>query len=346
MKSLNWKSVAFVLVAAVVLLVVHEPCRADSLSAEELISAIAASEEAIENLQATYEIYLSDKDNALHGQYEWAYEKGKEYLKGGTRYLDPKTKEVKYLEGEFAFDGERLRTLNPQKLYGTVRARKNDFNLRRPPAYFLGWYLDPSQPTTLSQILRTAERVSISSQMQDVEGRKTHLVEAERCYINYLHRSDVPINLKVWIDPERDFRPIRLEKYKFYLGELGAEFEKPLLQLVLRGVNLKKVNGVWVPVEGYAKVFFLLGFEGFPAEELAKKSVDEIKEIVAQAKPILGAIEGGVGTKHMKVKEIKVNEPIPPNKFVLKFPVGSAIWDDFLKKTYRIGPNGEVLKEE
>ncbi len=302
-------------------------------SADELIRQIINSEQEIHNVEVkmTAEILKSDHPLPfkINYEYEWGYEKGKEYYRGILNAIGADSGNWITQKTEVAYDGEKkyiLRdTVGDDYVGGAVRSLKpNDFKRIVTPNTLLGFQAQMHGLHTLGEALLSASDSKITGE-EEIDGHLCYVLE------NIDIRSsieDSSCNVKVWIDKERDFRPLKFEQYRNYSE---SEPWKALLRRI-DAIKLKKIDGIWYPVEGVRAAFLakLIPPEGMDKAEFDQLKIKQRRE-VAQCK-----LKNVYPTRKLLVDEnsIRINKGIPIEKFRVQFPVGCRVWDEYLQKGY------------
>lgn len=172
--------------------------------------------------------------------------------------------------------------------------------------------------------------------------------------------------MKVWIDPGRDFVPLRIETYivphphELLMAEVIG-YEHPTLQRLTNNIKYEQdpESGFWVPVEGETELFRrkLVMKDGYTLEDIPAIPIsgDETSEDIKRHAAILKQyIEGYVlepmipvmGKKVYKASSFKANHDIEDDIFVFKYPFDTPVYDEFKQGYYLTGPGEpEVVQD-
>jgi len=310
-------------------------------TASELIESIKISEGKIHDIQAHIVWWEPDVDNMLV-VYDWGYDSGKEFIEGykwSGEDRDKPTAKIKY-----AFDGEAQRNFRYNTgenfttggIYGFT---PDTFTVYMTPKALLGYSMKQHAQESFGEILSRAERIKVREKTERIDGHSCCVLEAVG-----IQDGDCLYDIRVWIDSQRDFRPLKIEK--FYSPEDGyhSNLYERWLALCIRvdNIKLKQLNAIWFPVQGDRQFFSqkILPPEGMTDEEFKKAfSHLSVEEQVKKAKYIV--IPRGQN-RRIKVSDIKINEGIDSEEFTIKFPQGCRVWDDFKQLGYTVGVNQKV----
>jgi hypothetical protein len=186
----------------------------------------------------------------------------------------------------------------------------------------LGHTCHPRRPLTLSESIRGARTKSFLGETERINGLRAYLIE----YVLDVPR-DIAVGYKVWLSPEKDWLPVRIEEYKFG----GA--------VLLRGVNVKAFfepeSGIVLPQEAEITLSDLKESEirlksGVTWKEIYKLPYEE------QAQCILAWEVKNVIKIRWRLLEAIVNKGIPKEDFVIRFPGGARVWDEFANISYNV----------
>jgi len=266
----------------------------------ELIEKIESAENMLVDMQATVQWYAPGGKESV--TYEWAYKKGMEYTETKNKFenvdnlLEMPIQIISYNgEKQFGYYSTEDRTMQRGAVKGLDIIH---FLANLMPRILLGYRLFES----LSDQLKKAEHCVCSE--DKVDGRNCILIEAYNIPIEGTYSQ----NLKVWIDTERDYRPLKIEVYHNYYPN------KPWSDLIRRAdrIELEQVDGFWFPSSGYITYF--------------RKGI--IRKAKIRRAPQL-----------IKATNIRLNSQLDKSKFTFQFPDGCVVWDDFAKLAFTVGAN-------
>jgi len=336
-------------------------------SAKQLIAKIIASEKKIHDVELHYDDIIM-KDSFILSSFDWGCEGDKEYLEGKifSRANPEQNRPAYEKKRRCAFDGEKCYLLNErvswrngqirkQGLGGRIDSSKMDYITIWPkPTRFLGYGIVKSRPThrstmTLGELLRTARKVSVKPELENIDGHLCTVVEAigvkdvakisSGAGVRY---EDCTWEVRAWIDTGRDFRPLRIEKYYGDKGPLsvGGRNRWQVLSCRIEKIKLEKIDGVWFPVDGIATWFSTKTI--LPPDRMTE---DEFRRLARKKQRSIGKFiqESRTGPKRMRVYHdtVRINKGIDPKKFTVKFPQGCKMWDDNLETSYTIGTESD-----
>jgi hypothetical protein len=298
-------------------------------SARELIEKIIESENKIRSweVRATY---MPPDPNGFKEVYDMGYDQGKKYEQG-TRF-DPPGESVilnappgaepvygPACTSEFkrVFDGTKCYKLEDDISFSvregkaSVKYKGKRGEIHRGMGYnwgpqmLLGYWvnglLGECGGDTLGEVLlRLIKKVRIRKAPEEIDGHLCVVVEVlgVRDYVpEGIYGAD---DLHIWIDTERDFRPLRIETYRFkeqYKGRRLTGMRKELVR-TFETTKLKRIEGIWFPTAGECKGYTV--------------KIDE--------------------------SSIRLNERIDPEKFApIEFGPGCRVSDTFSNAFYTVG---------
>lgn len=151
--------------------------------------------------------------------------------------------------------------------------------------------------------------------------------------------------IRVWLDAERGLRPLRLEKYE-WMGDVPEEGRWKAMRQCIDHIQLEQVNGVWIPVEGRQTYFNVKGFQR--PDSMSESAFRQLSrtEQLCKGTPILK--EAKEYTRHTRIdpQSVKLNQGIPESKFVVQFPQGCRVWDEFAQIGFTVGKTSNPTLEE
>ncbi|MBN2590512.1 MAG: hypothetical protein JXA96_11680 [Sedimentisphaerales bacterium] len=308
-------------------------------SEEEIIERIDEAERKIN----TIEVHLNYSfPNGSTMTADWGYQGGKEYLWGKQNNPATVKDGTDVAENnrtfQYSFNGEKFITFKHNTLQSQrTQAVISDFinsrfsSILRPTA-FLGYDIS-SGPTTLSGTLRSAKTVNIRENTEMIDGHPCIIIEAIGISL-----PDRPLvkDALIWIDTERDFRPLKIEHYE----SIGGNNRWKVLQCVEDDIRLKQIDDIWIPVSGkrthYKTVDIKLP-EGM-TEEYYKNLPPETRQeyLIRKVEP------SEYGTRFSEINEdtFKINKAIDPTKFDFELPFGCEVYDSFVDILYTVGNLG------
>jgi hypothetical protein len=288
---------------------------------------------------------------------DWGYEGGKEYCYGTVNYLpneiygiedctnlELRTKAT--VQVKTAFDGSKCyfyrkssNERNPMRSRGAISPLDSGvFCYKITPNILMGYDVKELGRSSLSEAILQAESFSVREEMEEINGHSCYVIEISSVEID--PADNEPWHAKVWIDPERGFRPLRIER---------CYGEGPNKYKILRNrtdiLELQQVDGVWFPTKGqrsWYKLRNVIPPNGMSSEEFSKLHPKEQRSI--------GKIElkKSPNTRLATVEydTIKINQGIDPEKFRVKFPLGCAVFDNFLQAGYVVGESDASSENE
>lgn len=311
----------------------------------ELLQEIKRSEETIQDVQAYVKWWQPDT-GMIFKDFEWGYEKGKEFVKG-TKYMST-TREKSRSNYNFAFDGETQfhfrYTEGVNRAAGKICALEPElWNAQLTPAVLLGYGLNWWGRQSLADFLATTTDLRVSETRSVIDGHSCVLMEAVGLSYRSPKDNTFSYDIKVWIDPQRDFRPLKMEKYKHAEGDSENAERNRWKKLVRRidNIKLEKFAGIWVPISGDRQMFrnTVAGPEGMSKEEFREKYVDQgyTEDDLFKMGILREVNEPSSAKRRIEISNVKMNEGIDPQAFAIQFPPGCAVWDDFTQMGYTVG---------
>lgn len=317
--------------------------RADAAvpSAEELLRRMAEREGALQNICGRLTVTTPETGTALV-EAEWGFSHGREYLKG-TTYMDFGEAGKRHVpcRTELAFDGKRMCILRSEPFAkrhsGRVTClRAEDFSGLGTLNRLMGYDLHPTGRLPLSESLKQAQSLRVLPEMQTVDGHTCHVVEAMGIRLS-VEPDSAFCDARVWIDPERDDRMLKLDLYRV----LADPFPRWSYHLVtIDSIVLNRVEGVWVPIEGLDHPWHvdLLPKPGTTPEALAGMTPDQYAAHVRCAvRPLMPA-----RLIRVAPETVEIGRDVPAERFAIDWPMGTIIWDDFVQTAYRVGGVGNA----
>jgi hypothetical protein len=301
------------------------------------------SERAIQNVQCSFSAVVLEK-HFLNYEYAWGYEAGKEFMRGKEYYTqttDPADNVVvRTTNVETAFDGERSYFLRhdwdhiqaglPSR--GGVRAFDGSaFTEIITPHVLMGYFAREKGRLSCGEAIRQAEAYSLKPQMETIDGHLCYVLEA----LGVEYDPEVPTlgwDFRVWIDPQRGFRPLQAEKYVAIEGENRWK----VLNQRVDSIVLKDIGGTWFPVAGTSHHFGVKSLS--PPPGMSRDEFDALPP-GKRAQEGVFELEDARLTRRVQVdpESVRINKGIPPESFVVTFPLGCRVYDEFIQSGYVVG---------
>jgi outer membrane lipoprotein-sorting protein len=304
-------------------------------TAQELIEKIKENEENIRSLELHYEEEVSQPKPGQYSQwgYDWGYQAGKFYRV--DRILVPRLSR----EDRHACDGETLYSLGRSEtgeFSGGIGARGG---WGRGFSLIFGW------KRSLSEILRDAQQVTVQKEPDEVDGHLCAVMQANGVIDGAFRVWDY----RFWIDTQRGFQPLRVERDWGDPGNLGGR-EHP--EWRLDQIELKKIDGIWFPIKGVKRRF---GSKPAPGSK-PQPDYCKIKAMYGQKAVIDASMKWWKSVKLVTYEEpaydiisvdpnsVRINKGIDESKFTIKFPPGCEVEDDFRGSSFKVNDKGELVR--
>jgi hypothetical protein len=281
--------------------------------------------------------------------FEWGYEKGKEFI-DGVKY-QAKTRDTSRSEIKYSFDGQSQFHFRHTSGADDSRGRIGSYdpqvwNGNMTPAILLGYGLNWWGKQSLADFLSTADELKVSNTKTEIDGQACVLIEAIGLSYKSPKGNTFSYDVKAWIDTERDFRPLKIEKYEHAEVDRTNPGQGRWEKLVRRidNIKLEQFGGTWFPVSGDRQMFTntIEGPEGMSKEEFEKMYMNKgYTEEEFFERGILRHVNKPTSAKRrIKITNIRINEGIPLEKFKVQFPENCSVWDEFLQTGYTVGNTG------
>ncbi|MFC1676520.1 hypothetical protein ACFL3G_05595 [Planctomycetota bacterium] len=336
MKNCNKKSLLIIITSLFVPLLTFAQ-GSSNFSPEDLIEQISVSEKRVESIEAHFDFSFPISGAIMSA--DWGFQRGKEYLWGKQSFpiqqkkgktIPEYTRTFKYgFDGEKAY-GVRTHTLKPGWYSGKVSEYvASDFRGILKPTTFLGHDVAPG-PMLLSGYLLNAHKVAVKEKFEEIDGHLCTVIEAVGIELSGRNKKH---DIRVWIDTQRDFRPLKIEHYE----SIGGNNRWKVLRAITDEIKLKNIDGIWFPITGriinYHDKDLQLPDGMTEAEFLALPREKQREIVVVTTEP------SKYGYRCPKIYEdtIRINKGIDPNRFKPEFPHGCLIDDDFTGMIYAIG---------
>jgi hypothetical protein len=206
-------------------------------TAKELIAKIIASEKKMHDVELHFDDILVGRGNHIYRSFGWGYQDGKKYCAGKVFDLGLPERNIPPWENteRKTFDGEKFCSMSDKTNFPDGQVFKKglcgrigpdlDIFGNLYPNRLLGYELVKKHPVnrtnvTLGELLSTARRVSLRPKAEKVDGHSCLVVEAIGAKhvtvvgtVSGTKYEDSTLDIRVWIDTQRDFRPLRIETY-------------------------------------------------------------------------------------------------------------------------------------
>lgn len=336
-------------------------------SAEELIAEIIASERRIHDVELHFDDILVGRGNHVYRSLDWGYEGGKMYLAGivSTRSVPERNIPAHESKKISAWDGRKRHRLSEEFSFrdgrafsagwwGSIGPEIDDSFDHLFPTRLLGYDLVSKcsiDSVTLGGLLSTARRVSLRPKVEKIDGHLCTVVEAIGArYINRMSGAsgtkyyDATMDVRVRIDTQRDFRPLRIETYYGDKGPLHVfgrirRWQGPMQ--IIQDIKLEKINDVWFPVDGT-----LTFFKHEVVSSLDRMTAGQFRRLPLRKRRELSKyVFEPMPSKSRRVRvhrdTVRINSGIDPKKFTIEFPKGCKIVDNFRLAQYTVGEKGD-----
>jgi len=312
------------------------------LDAQEIVGRIKVHENEIRDVVAKITGSVPSNNNQIAYEYEWGYAGGKEFYTG-TKYsfrpekLDPKVAREFSITKTFDGEKEMLLRIQHDDASGTINSIDPEtFRAFMTPNTLLGFDARELSRQTLGEVLSESKSLTIWPKYDEINGHKCIVIEA----LNVETDPEVKrtYDVRVWVDPDRDYRPLRFEKYFGFDG--NNRWKIPCR--VVENIKLQKFGDIWFPVAGERTTYGITGcqkpsnlsqeeFEKLTPEEVRKQGIFSYEPLVPKRKLVIDDMT------------VKINASIPEERFSIKFPQGCRVWDHFWDMGYTVGGKDEIL---
>ena len=320
-------------------------------TARELIEKIIESENNIKDVQAEYLFFEPDINLPILYAH-WSYQPDRELVAGlkfrqagsNLRYmistkhhfcLDEKQHFYNY-RNEIQKGIEQL-LIRPAKLFDM-----DAFRVYMTPNSLLGFDISCGTRRSFGRSLQQAPKVSLRERTEKIDGHNCYLLEAAG-----IKNPEFSYDVRAWIDTERDLRPLRIDI--FYNTMFGGRKYQPFERLSRRiyYIRLRKIDGIWFPIEGKRDNFTYEDvlppeLEGLTKEQARQKfSERELKEIAQKIEEV-AVLSVPTRKTLLDVDSIRLNQGIEPEKFVIKPPIGCKVYDEVEGRQYTVENDEET----
>ena len=303
-----------------------------SENVESLLEKLDIAEQKVNTSKANYYVNIVDKGEMLWDG-EWVSEYPKGYLRGKKSVKFP-DRELTSYEEIYAFDGKVLDTFcpEPNRNSGTVRELTHELDSVFSPQSLLGYSIKAEGRYRLSDVLRESDNVMLMPETKLIDGHECYFLEVTVADSSSAHGSGSTAKsdkLHLWLDKNRDFRPLRIELY--------SDLEATKLRYTLEDIHLEKVGDTWLPMTGLWTVYTskLVPQDGYALEDLQKMLPEEMEKhgtIIREAR------DGGI--QKITLRKWEILDDIDDELFSIDFPEGAHVWDDFAQvDLYEVNKN-------
>jgi len=320
-------------------------------TAQELIEKIIESENKIKDVQAEYLFYEPDTNLPLLYAH-WACQPDKEFIAGlkfkragSNLEYSISTKHIFSLDEKQRFynyrdeiqEGFKQLSIRPAKSFDL-----DTFTVYLTPNSLLGFYITRR---SFGRSLQQALKVTLREWTEKIDGHNCYFLEAVG-----IKKSESSYDFRAWIDINRDFRPLRVDIFynTMFDGRKYQPFER--LNRRIYDIKLRKIDGIWFPVEGKLDNFTYEQvlppeLEGLSEEQARQKfSERELEKLIRKVKNV-SLLSIPTRKTIVDVDSVRLNQSIEPEKFVVKPPPGCDVWDEIEDRHYTV-ENGEGFNLE
>ena len=326
-------------------------CQLGQPKSADVVSALIESERKIRDVQAHFSAVHLEKE-FLSYEYDWGNQGGKEFMRGRENYtqtMNPDdTKVYNRVDTETAFDGEKTyfwrHDLAHKELgrpsRGAVSPLEGSvFKYVLTPNVLMGFSIHEKGRLSCGEAIAQADSYSVCDQLEIIDGHPCYVVEV-RGVERDPEVSDLVWDARVWLDSERDLRPLKVESY---YGGVEGKNKFAILHKRIDAIKLKKINGIWFPVEGVGWNFAIESVEppsGISREEFSALPTAEQRRLGTfkiMKEPYTRKVE-------VDPNSIKINDGLEAEKFTVKFPLGCRVYDEFTQTSYVVGGKDEITE--
>ncbi|MHC4552097.1 MAG: hypothetical protein ACYSUT_04935 [Planctomycetota bacterium] len=297
----------------------------NSLEAQKIVDLIIESEGQLHDISAKVSNY-NLPSNSLISDINWGYKEKKEFLDCSDYESGEVLANVYY-----AFDGKVLTVLrqnknDPRPFRGGISSFDPAiFNSSLTPNTLLGYSIKHDGHETLGEVLSKAESIAVCDRFEEIHNSNCYVIEVQGIKIH-----ERRYDLLVWIDPERDYRPCKIEKYK----DFGRAKKWQVITERVKVDDLMKIKDIWVPVSGTRELF--MSRITCP-ESMSLKEFQYLPESEQNSRGIVSTKSRGIQGIRADIESIEVNAGISDEKFSVEFPQGCGVWDEFTNLAYTVG---------
>jgi len=309
-------------------------------TSDEVLMKLMENEKKIINVEAHFQCLIPERNNHIFYEVNWGYDRGKEYLEGiwqkKSKQPSGLSQPIKYdiWKQKYAFDGEkysyrRQRPSDEGKREGSGRIttlKNEELKGYDTPYTLLGYNIKVEGRQTLGEAIRQAQSIDLREKMENIGGNLCYVVEVTGIQKNSYK------DVLIWIDPQRDFRPLKIEVYR--RNEI-IKWDKADLLARIENIILAKIEDTWFPVEGDVTFYYKqltkpenmtqVEFAGLPSAEQLKLG----KYVLEPLTPTYRTV--------VEIASVRINKGINLEKFRVEFPLNYQVYDDFEQKGYWVG---------
>jgi hypothetical protein len=327
----------------------------------DILKQIAESEAKIKGAQAEGTITASGKQTS---SFRWASTKNKEYYhtenlveetyhcNAGSCSSSTIKVQPPYISRKYhAFDGsivyslyetpnlkqenEVMRPVGPLQAHASISpyfridSRSCGLEIADTPRKLLGHHISQDRRANFSEKFSTAKTIRILDESALIDNHPCTVLQGEFTLNEYCQ-----IKIIAWIDTRRDSRILHLEYY----------YHQPIQDQLLYRINniqLDKIDGIWFPIAGQISWYRRKGYwiaDGRDLDTFSKEERDDIEKrcghlsIEEQSKLIRLETCLLNPPRQINLTNIRLNQGIPDEKFVITFPLGCRVYDAFQNK--------------
>ncbi|HUT31309.1 MAG TPA: hypothetical protein VMX13_16060 [Sedimentisphaerales bacterium] len=323
----------------------------EELDAEEVVQKIEYNERLIHDVQCRLRLF-DPETNVVYRDSEWGYQNGKEFV-SGTRYGKTEDGEILPYTGINAFDGKVVRSYDYVPFSGDSRGGiygydPHVFSVPLSPKTMLGYTLEQDGIYTLSELLSDKYVKTKKARLDKFQDNECVILEAT----GFRAADDkLMYDLRIWIDPKRNYRPLKIEKYespdeKNCIAGLRGE-RWTYLTTKIDDIQLEQADGIWFPICGKQTVYTInteLSLKGKTEQEIKNEypgmSLEEIVKTI-------NLVSVPFDPPHRaEFTDIRINKGIDPAKFTIVFPNGCKLWDDIAGIGYVVGDPEKIISKQ
>jgi hypothetical protein len=263
-----------------------------------------------------------------------------------------------YQHSSQSFDGQKSHGLSQHRQPFEIPQFKRAFeftgsiyspNRCRPMVNYTPWYLCGDclmgSDLQLPQLLAKAQSLTVRPETEDVNGIFCAVLEAHS-----IMESDRLQSILIWLDPQRDFLPLKIESYnhdniKAPNQKTTTPFTDGCLCIRIDNISLNSFDGIWFPVSGRYQHFHPNIYlpDGRNANDLTQEEALDIQKTMTEKELLEKSRFTNElrSTSYIEVNDVKINHGIDDSRFQIQFPAGCAVYDEFYKHYYVAGEPSE-----
>ena len=294
--------------------VIEDKSNADLISAE--LAKISDNAKLVSTVEAVFVVTwvyeLNHNDTVGMTSYEGTYrfEDGKAVFEGDSYAMTDDRKPTSWWSKK-AFDGEIYRTLmrdgDTDRLSGTIqREVGTSIAADLSPHALLGRSVITEGSYTLPEVIEILDDVAVVKRDREIDGHWCVQVAGKAPVGIIGSQESLRLPVKLWLDPDRQYRPLRIEQYR------DDKAEK--LHSVIEN-KLEHINGVWLPVAAEQKWY----------GRIDKDDTSDEPQI------------GVIAHQRISVRKWRTPPDIDDAVFTVQYPPGCAVWDDIRQIGFVVG---------